>query len=116
MRDISADKDLIAYCGLYCGACKKYLRESCPGCHENEKATWCKTRLCCIEHSYASCADCTVVDNYVECKKLNNFISKLFGLIFRSDRLACIALIKEKGYEDYAREMAEKKMMSLKRS
>lgn len=115
MRTIPIDKALVACCGLYCGACKKYLREKCPGCHENEKASWCKTRLCCIEHSYASCADCTIVDNYVECKKLNNVISKLFGLLFRSDRLACIALIKEQGYESFARSMAEKGTMTIKR-
>ena len=115
MKTIVEDKDLIAYCGLYCAACKKYLREKCPGCHENIKAGWCKVRSCCIENSFSSCADCRIVEDLKECKKLNNFISKVFAIVFHSDRLACLALIKEKGYDEYAGEMAEKKIMSIKR-
>ena len=115
MRAIPTDQALIAYCGLYCGACKKFLREKCPGCHENEKAGWCKVRLCCIEHSYASCADCTMVVDITECKKLNNAISKLFALLFRSDRPACLAAIREQGYESFARSMAEKGTMTIRK-
>ena len=115
MKEISADKDLVAYCGLYCGACKKYLKEKCFGCQKNEKASWCKVRTCCLEHSYSSCADCQIVVNLKDCKKLNNFISKLFALIFRSDRFACIALIKEKGYDEYVKEMTEKGIITIKR-
>lgn len=40
MKEIEADKNLIAACGLYCGACRKYLSAKCYGCHNNEKATW----------------------------------------------------------------------------
>ena len=115
MKAIVADKDLIAYCGLYCGACKKYLREKCPGCHENIKAGWCKVRTCCIENSYSSCADCRIVEDFKDCKKLNNFISKVFALVFHSDRPACLALIKEIDYDKYASEMAGEKIMSVKR-
>mgnify|MGYP001174253203 CR=1 FL=1 len=46
--------ELVAYCGLYCGQCTKYLKGKCPGCKENEKASWCKTRSCCIENDFAS--------------------------------------------------------------
>ena len=46
--------------------------------------------------------------------KPNNFIAKLFVLVFRSDRMACLASIKEKGYDDDAREMAEKEIMTIK--
>ncbi len=42
----------------------------------------------------------------MECKFFNNFIARMFGLIFRSDRNACIALIKEKGYQSFAEYMA----------
>ena len=28
---------MVAACGLYCGACKKYRMGKCTGCHENEK-------------------------------------------------------------------------------
>ena len=115
MSEVCADTNLIACCGLYCGACKRYVKGKCPGCPENEKATWCKVRLCCKEHSYTSCADCSIIDNLRDCKKLNNFISKFFALVFRSDRIACLASIKEKGYEAYAQEMTDKKIMSIKK-
>lgn len=109
-----ADKNLIAYCGLYCGACRSYLKGKCHGCKENAKATWCKTRTCCIENNYLSCADCDKKE-LMECKKFHNAISEVFGFIFNSDRPACINRIKEKGYEDYAAEMAANKMQSIKR-
>jgi len=41
---------------------------------------------------------------------LNNFISKLFSLVFCSDRFACIALIEEKDYDEYARNNDHKKV------
>ena len=50
MKEIISDPKLVAFCGLYCGACKAYLKERCPGCHDNEKATWCKVRTCCLEN------------------------------------------------------------------
>lgn len=111
--EIKADEALIAYCGLYCGACPKYLKGKCPGCHKYEKATWCKIRTCCIEKGIPSCARCSM--NVHDCKKFNNFMGKLFGFIFRTDRGACIARIKEKGEEDFAREMASKEIMSFKK-
>lgn len=115
MREIAADKSLVAYCGLYCGACKRYLRGKCPGCAENNKVAWCKVRACCREHSYQSCTDCQTFDNFRDCGKLNNFFAQLFSLIFRSNRFACLAAIREQGYEEYARRMAKRKMMTLKR-
>lgn len=115
MRGITADTKLIAYCGLFCGACKQYLKERCPGCHDNVKAGWCKVRFCCMEHSYQSCADCTLVAAPMDCTKLNNIISKFFSFVFGSDRNACIVAIKDKGYVDFAREMAQKRAMSVKK-
>ena len=115
MKQIISDKNLIASCGLYCGACRQYLTEKCSGCRENQKASWCKVRTCCIENNYLSCADCEKVKNANECKKLNNFISKIFAFIFRSDRKACITAIKESGYDMFAEEMASKKIMTIKK-
>ncbi len=111
---IVKDKNLIAYCGLYCGACHSYLNGKCAGCKENFKATWCKVRQCCIENNYLSCADCQMME-LNDCKKYNNMISKIFGLIFRSDRAACVQRIKEIGYEDFALEMATNKQQTIKR-
>jgi len=110
---IQIDKDLIAYCGLYCGACRKFLESKCPGCRKNEKAGWCKIRTCCIENAYHTCAECKM--NPHDCKKFNNFFSKLFALIFKSDREACIRCINEVGEDAFAKEMAEKRIMTLKK-
>lgn len=115
MKEIVADPNLVAYCGLYCGACQKYLSDKCPGCHENEKATWCKVRACCMENKYATCADCTLLDNVSDCREYNSFMAKVFGFIFRSNREACIRRIQEIGVEQFAAEMADNQMMSIRR-
>jgi len=115
MNEITKNVDLIASCGLYCCACKSYLKGKCPGCHENEKASWCQLRKCNIEHAYSSCADCKEFADIMECPRFNNFISKLFGLIFRSDRKACVMKIRESGYEGFASFMAENKLHTIRR-
>ena len=115
MKEIVADPALVANCGLYCGACKRYLREKCPGCKENEKASWCSVRSCCKEHRYASCAECREFADPMDCGKFNNFMSKIFGFLFRSDRAVCIGQIRELGIEGHAARMSELKLQSLKR-
>ncbi|OHD65763.1 MAG: hypothetical protein A2096_08285 [Spirochaetes bacterium GWF1_41_5] len=112
-REITADEKLIAYCGLYCGACRAFLKGSCPGCSENNRASWCKIRSCCINNSYANCSACQI-DNYKTCTKLNNFISRIFALVFKSNRSACLEMIKEKGASAFSKYMAENKIISLK--
>lgn len=112
--DIVADKSKVAYCGLYCGACRRLLSGKCPGCRDNVKATWCKVRSCCIENGIDSCADCKSV-GHKDCKLFNGFMAKLFGVIFNSDRGKCIERIKEVGYLTYAGEMTEKRMQTIKR-
>jgi hypothetical protein len=116
MSEIIAAKNLVARCGLYCGACGKYLRGKCPGCAKNEKATWCAIRKCTAEHSWATCAECTEYSKVNECGKYNNFIAKVFGLIFRSNRAACIERIKAVGLDGFAVEMAAAKRQSLPRA
>lgn len=115
MKTIVANKELVACCGLYCGSCKKYLMEKCSGCRKNEKASWCKVRSCCIDNGYASCADCKLVSDAKDCKKFNNFISNVFRIIFKSDRGACVEMIKKTGYENFADEMAKEKLMTIKK-
>ena len=116
MKEIVADANLVAYCGLYCGSCRAYLRGRCPGCRENHKAAWCKVRACCISNQYASCADCKDFQNPSHCRMFNNWIAKLFGLIFRSDRAACISQIRQMGIEGHAVEMAGLKRQTIKKS
>ena len=113
-KEIIADKNLVAFCGLYCGACRSYLKGKCPGCKDNVKASWCKIRSCCMERNFKSCADCTSVV-LMDCAKYNNAISKLIVFVFNSNRQACITRIKEIGYEGFSLEMTEKRAQTLKR-
>ena len=114
MKEIVADQELVAFCGLYCGACKRYLKGGCPGCHENKKATWCKIRTCCLENGYSSCAVCSEFEEPRDCSKFHNFFSKVIGLILRSDRRACVIQIKELGLESHAKAMADLGRPSIK--
>ena len=115
MKSIAADQSLVAYCGLYCGACSKYLKDKCPGCHLNEKATWCKVKSCCEENSQSTCGECQKHTDIMDCKAFNNIFSKFFGFVFKSDRKACIQRINDIGIKDYAEEMAASGEVSLKK-
>lgn len=115
MKEIGADVNLVAYCGLYCGACRAFLRERCPGCHENSRASWCGVRSCCIEREFASCADCKEFADVKDCANFNNFMAKIFGFLFRSDRAACIRQIAEIGPVRHAENMAENRRQTIKR-
>lgn len=68
-----------------------------------------------MANEFASCADCREYTSPMDCKKYNNVISKLFGLLFRSDRAACIRQIKELGIDGHAECMAEKCSHTIKR-
>jgi hypothetical protein len=114
LKEIVPDKNLIAFCGLYCGACGSYLSGKCPGCKDNVKASWCKVRSCCIDQNILSCSDCKTVE-LNDCKKFNNPMSKVFGFIFNSDRAACVNRINEIGYDEFAIEMTAYKRQSIKR-
>ena len=96
----------VAACGLYCGTCRRFLNGKCPGCANNDKATWCSVRNCCKEHGWMSCAECNLMP-IERCPKFNAFISKVFGFVFRSERGACIRRIREIGVENFAKEMTE---------
>ena len=114
MKAITADAGWVAYCGLYCGACGSYLRERCPGCHENAKATWCKVRSCCMDKGYTTCAGCTTFADPGDCRKFNNFVSKAIGFVLRSDRRACVLQIREKGIMGHAEDMALHERQSIR--
>lgn len=105
----------VAYCGLYCGACKSLTKGKCPGCYGNEKASWCKIRRCCRENGYATCADCRLMP-LKDCKKYNNIFARAIGFFTHSDRSKCIGRIKETGIEIFAGEMQAKGKMSIRKS
>ena len=115
MRDIVPDAGLVANCGLYCGACRAYLKEKCPGCHGNLKATWCKIRVCCKQHGFASCADCRDFASPNDCKLFNNPVAKIFALLFRSDRAACIHQIRALGIQGHADDMCRHQRHTIKK-
>lgn len=115
MKTIERDLQLVARCGLYCGACPRYLNDKCSGCEKNDKAKWCKLRACCIEKKIASCADCNEFESVMDCKKFNTFMARIFGFIFNTDRAACIAAIKTHGYETFMEQMVDQKTISIKR-
>jgi hypothetical protein len=115
MPDVAVNTELVAYCGLYCGACKAYVRGKCQGCHENSKATWCRVRSCCSAKPIATCAECAEFPDPRSCKKYNNLIAKLFGLVFRSDRAACIDQIRQIGLMGHAQAMAEMGKPAIRR-
>ena len=115
MNTIKNDTSLIAYCGLYCGACKSYIKGKCPGCAGNEKASWCEIRKCCMTNNIKSCADCKEFTDVKQCKKYNNFIAKAIGFVLRSDRPACIEMIKNDGYENFATFMSSNGYQTIRR-
>ena len=115
MPVIQIDTELVARCGLYCGACKSFLAGKCHGCRENSKASWCKVRACCAEKHIKSCAECAEFADPRTCGKFNNFMSRLFGLVFSSDRAACIDQIRQDGLDGHAKIMADLKSHTIKR-
>ena len=115
MNEVSLSQlKLISKCGLYCGNCKKFKLGKCAGCVENEKASWCKVRTCCLENAYSTCADCTQKNPH-KCKSLNSFISSAFSFIFRRDRRASIDFIKSNGPETYIRLMDCQNRMAIRK-
>jgi len=115
MKEIVSDVRLVSLCGLYCGACRKYLNGKCSGCTKNQKATWCKVRSCNLENDYASCADCRAFANPMQCSKFNNIFAKFFALVFRSDRNACLNYIRANGYENFAAFMGKNGWQTIKK-
>ena len=115
MREITVDPELVAYCGLYCGACGSYRKGQCPGCHENTKAGWCAIKPCSIEHEYATCADCEEFTDPNSCRKFNNLFGRIVGFVLNSNRQACVYKIRELGLEEYAAYMAGRERVSVPR-
>ncbi|MBF0408410.1 MAG: DUF3795 domain-containing protein [Candidatus Riflebacteria bacterium] len=113
-RQIVEDLNSVAFCGLYCGACKSFLNEKCDGCRKNEKATWCKIRICCMNKKISSCAECLEYPDPMACSMFNNIFSKFFAFLFKSNRAACISLIKNKGLQEYAKKMTNLRKHTLK--
>ena len=63
------DKNMIAYCGTYCGECAWREKTGCRGCKANSgKLFWgtCDIAKCCIEKGHGHCGECALLP----CKQL----------------------------------------------
>lgn len=95
---VENNTNAIAFCGLNCYACGSHKRNRCKGCKDGGGFASCKVRLCCQEKEFDTCAMCEKMES---CKTLDNFISKVFGFIFRTSRKNNLRTIKKMGLESY---------------
>ena len=96
---------ILAYCGLVCSDCGAYLKGRCQGCHsEKPMNRGCKVKPCVKKIGCTTCAECTDFANLADCKKLNKWISKIFALIFRSNRIGNLSRIREVGLDKFKEE------------
>ena len=98
---------IVAHCGLVCSQCGSLRKGKCQGCH-SEKPMFgrCPVRRCTRERGCATCADCAEFADLHQCRKLNNWIAKIFGLIFRSDRIGNLERIRAQGLDRFRAESA----------
>lgn len=94
----------VAYCGLYCTGCGSARRGKCAGCKSGGGFARCQVRLCAVDRGFATCAECGEMES---CKKLNNFVSKVYALVFRSRRLDNLREIRRAGLESFVARRAE---------
>jgi hypothetical protein len=111
----TADENLIAYCGLYCGACPRYVKGKCPGCLVTEKSQWCNVRPCNIGKGYKSCAQCSEFPDVAKCRTFNPMIIRFGEFVMKTSRKKGIQMIKEKGVSEFASYMAANGLVSLKK-
>ena len=96
---------VLAYCGLVCSECGAFTKGKCQGCHSDKPMNpGCKVKPCSQEKNCTTCANCGDFEDLKECKKLNNFISKIFAFVFRSDRIGNLNRIREVGLDKFKEE------------
>jgi len=118
-KKINTDENLIAHCGLFCGACPQYTSGKCEGCRgDSEKCAvlyrGCKVKPCCEENDFFTCADCTIYSSTKECKKYNPILLKIASRVESSDRSKAIEMIRTKGQAEFLAFMTEKNWVCLK--
>jgi len=96
---------IVARCGLVCSNCGALRAGRCGGCHsEKPMFSRCPVKACAVEKGYATCADCTDFADLKQCRKLNNWIARIFGLIFRSNRIGGLYRIRDVGLDAFKAE------------
>lgn len=98
----SSRAKIVAYCGLVCSECGAFRKLKCQGC-DSDKPMFenCPVKKCAEGRSYSTCAECGVFENLKGCRKLNNFVSKIMGFVFRTNRIANLHRIREIGLEQF---------------
>jgi len=107
------NKDLVSYCGIYCGACPS-LYKSCLGCRTEEKrgqkriSKWgCRIRTCC--HDDKNLGFCFECPDY-PCKqlaKLKNSHLEDERYDYRHQMFYNLVRIEKIGLEDWLEEQSE---------
>jgi hypothetical protein len=107
MENNTADSEVIvACCGLVCSKCGAFTKGKCTGCHgEKPMFKSCPVKKCVKEHDWQTCGQCSTVSDFKKCKKLYNPISRLFGFIFRSNRLGNLEAIRHDGLDEFWKRM-----------
>ncbi len=96
------DGKIVAYCGLVCSDCGAFKKLKCHGCHSDKPMFGnCPVRKCAVDGNYGTCAECREFEDLKRCRKLNNFVSKLMGFVFRTDRIGNLKRIREIGLEKF---------------
>jgi|TergutMp193P3_1026864.scaffolds.fasta_scaffold252214_2 hypothetical protein len=118
-EQMTDNEQLIAYCGIYCGACPSYTSGKCEGCRSKSakssvKYKKCEVKPCCVENGFFTCADCTIYASTKECKKYNPLLLKIASRIEGSDRSKAIEMIKEKGCAEFTAFMEERSWVCFK--
>jgi len=114
---MAKDVNLLAYCGLYCGACSfkvaydeknsqhiknmpsKYDQyknaelEFCPSCRLDTQRGSCKIRACAIARDLTNCGEC--ID--FPCEILSDFNND--GMAHHTDCIPNLKMIKERGID-----------------
>jgi hypothetical protein len=96
---------IVARCGLVCSNCGAFRRDRCGGCHSDKPMfSRCPVKACAVEKGCSTCAACESFPDLRACGKLNNFIARIFGFIFRSDRIGSLYRIREIGLDAFKAE------------
>ena len=111
--------NLVAYCGLYCGACPIYSKGKCTGCKAPNSTIHykpCKVKPCCVKNDYSTCAECNKHQSMDECKDYNPLFIRFSQFITQTSRKKGIEMIKSDGEKAFADFMADKKWFNMKRN
>ena len=96
---------VLAQCGLVCSNCGMFVKGRCQGCHsEKPMMRNCKVKKCCLDRQLSTCAECDEFVNLRECRKLHNWISRIFGFIFRTNRIGNLYRIRDVGADRFREE------------